>query len=220
MSSRGKGLAVKLRGEKTRWWWVRHAPVPVVGKIVYGRHDVECDCSNTPVFAAQAQHLPEGAVVLTSGLSRTRLTLEALGQCGYRYDTATVITEPAFEERFFGDWEGLTWDEIEAGDPGAPERFWQDPYGFRPPGGGENAFDHAARMHDAVERISADHPERDVVAVAHAGSIRAQLANVLKLPHIDAAVLDIDFVSITRIDHYHGELQGIARIGAVNVLHV
>lgn len=216
----GRGLAVKLNGVKTRWWWVRHAPVPVAGKIVYGRHDVACDCSDETVFAAQASRLPEGAVVLTSGLSRARLTLAALAAQGFAFDPGAVLTEPAFEERYFGNWEGLTWDEIEAAEPGAPQAFWNDPYAYRPTGGGENTFDHAARVGAAVARISARFPGRDVVAVAHAGSIRAQLANVLNLPHADAQRLDIDFVSITRIDHYLDDLEGIARVGAVNVLHV
>ncbi len=210
---------MKLNGVKTRWWWVRHAPVPVAGRIVYGRHDVACDCSNAAVFAAQACRLPENAVVLTSGLSRARLTLEALGAGGYRYDAAAVLTEPAFEERYFGDWEGLTWDEIEAAEPGAPQAFWDDPYNYRPAGGGENAFDHAIRVAEAVARISEAYRGRDIVAVAHAGSIRAQLTNVLNLPHQDAQRLDIDFVSITRIDHYHDDLEGIARVGAVNLLN-
>lgn len=216
----GRGLAVKLNGVKTRWWWVRHAPVPVAGKIVYGRHDVACDCSDAEVFAAQARHLPEGAVVLTSGLSRARLTLAALAEQGFAFDTAAVLTEPAFEERYFGDWEGLTWDEIEAAEPGAPQAFFDDPYAYRPAGGGENTFDHAARVGAAVARISRAFPGRDIVAVAHAGSIRAQIANVLQLPHAAAQRLDIDFVSITRIDHYLDDLEGIARVGAVNVLHV
>ena len=209
-----------LNGVKTRWWWVRHAPVPVAGKIVYGRTDVDCDISNAALFAAQAMRLPSNAVVLTSGLSRATRTLAALAAAGYACDPASALVEPAFEERFFGDWEGLSWDEIEARHPGAPGHFWGDPFGFRPPGGGENVFDHAARVTAAVERISARFPGRDVIAVAHAGSIRAQLGTVLKLPPIDASVIDIDFVSITRIDHYHGELEDIARIGTVNGIHV
>jgi len=211
---------VRLQGETTRWWWVRHAPVPVAGKVVYGRTDVDCDTSDTATFTAQAACLPEDAVLVTSGLSRAVRTLAALTAAGYACDPASAIVEPAFEERYFGDWEGLTWDEIDALDPGAPLRFWEDPYGFRPPGGGENAFDHAARVAAAAARLTARFPGRDVVCVAHAGSIRAQLATVLDLPHDRAAAFDIDFVSVTRIDHYHGDLEGIARIRAVNALHV
>jgi broad specificity phosphatase PhoE len=216
---RKRGPAVLLNGVKTRWWWVRHAPVPVVGKIVYGRTDVDCDTSNARLFAAQAARLPKNAVVLTSGLSRAVKTLRALAAAGYDCDPDAALTEPAFEERFFGDWEGLSWEEIAAREPGAPDRFWADPFGFRPPGGGENTFDHAERVKQAAARISARFPERDIVAVAHAGSIRAQIGTVLNLPPEHAAVIDIDFVSITRIDHYHGELEGIARIGAVNGIH-
>jgi len=211
---------VHLQGEKTCWWWVRHAPVPVAGKVVYGRADVACDTSDAATFAAQAARLPKGAVLVTSGLSRAVKTLAALADAGYACDPAAALTEPDFEERFFGDWEGLTWDEIDALDPGAPLRFWEDPYGFRPPGGGENAFDHAARVAAGVARLNARFPGREIVCVAHAGSIRAQIGTVLGLPHETGAAFDIDFVSISRIDHYHGELEGIARIRAVNGLYV
>ena len=27
----------------TRWWWVRHAPVPD-GGFIYGQRDLDCDC--------------------------------------------------------------------------------------------------------------------------------------------------------------------------------
>lgn len=211
---------MKLNGEVTRWWWVRHAPVPVAGKIVYGHAEVPCDTSDTAVFAAQAARLPQNAVVLTSGLARAVKTLKALGQAGYAFDPDAVIAEPGFAERYFGDWEGLSWAEIDALAPDNRQRFWDDPFGFRAPGGGENMFDLASRVAAAVERVNARFPGRDVVAVAHAGSIRAQIGTVLKLPPADASAIDIDFVSITRIDHYHGELEGIARIGAVNGLYV
>jgi alpha-ribazole phosphatase len=212
--------AVQLKGVKTRWWWVRHAPVPAAGKIVYGRTDVDCDTSDSALFAAQAARLPRDAVLVTSGLSRAVKTLAALATAGYPCDPAAAIAEPAFEERFFGDWEGHSWEQIAALDPAGPDRFWDDPFGFRPPGGGENVFDHMARVRAAVDRITARFPGRDVVAVAHAGSIRAQLCSVLSINPGDAAAIDVDFVSITRIDHFHGDLEGIARIGAVNGVYV
>ncbi|MBN2751228.1 MAG: histidine phosphatase family protein [Rhodospirillaceae bacterium] len=211
---------MRLNGEKTRWWWVRHALVPVAGKIVYGRTDVACDTSDTVLFAAQAARLPKDAILVTSGLSRAVKTLEALVAAGYPADPASALVEPAFEERFFGDWENLSWDEIDGRDPGAPLRFWENPFGFRPPGGGENTFDHGVRVAAAVEQLNALYPNRDIVAVAHAGTIRAQIGTVLSLSPVNAAVIDVDFVSISRIDHYHDELEGIARIGAVNAVYV
>ena len=57
----------------TRWWWVRHAPVPDDGRI-YGQSDLDCDCTDAGVFAALADELPRDAVWVTSQLKRTRQT--------------------------------------------------------------------------------------------------------------------------------------------------
>ncbi len=209
---------MKLQGDATRWWWVRHAPVPVAGKLVYGRTDVPCDVSNTALFAAQARKLPSDAVVITSGLGRAVKTLEALKTAGYSPQTESVLTEPAFEERYFGDWDGLSWDEIETMQAGNIDAFWNDPFEFRAPGGGENVFDQKERIADAVARINTDHFGKNIVVVAHAGTIRCQLANVLKLDANAMTCIDVDYISVTRLDHYHGELEGIVRVCTVNDL--
>src|SRR5262245_23420968 len=41
----------------TRWWWIRHAPVPDGGRI-YGQSDLPCDCSDSETFAALAAEVP------------------------------------------------------------------------------------------------------------------------------------------------------------------
>jgi broad specificity phosphatase PhoE len=61
----------------TRWWWVRHAPVPD-GGFIYGQRDLDCDCGDAEVFAILARELPPDAVWLTSNLVRTRQTAAAI----------------------------------------------------------------------------------------------------------------------------------------------
>jgi hypothetical protein len=36
----------KITGAVTRWWWVRHAPVPNPERRCYGQSDMDCDVSN------------------------------------------------------------------------------------------------------------------------------------------------------------------------------
>ena len=52
---------------QTRWWWIRHAPVPD-GGCIYGQRDLDCDCSDVEVFRAVARALPRDAVWFTSSL--------------------------------------------------------------------------------------------------------------------------------------------------------
>src|SRR5260221_9334288 len=88
---------------ETRWWWIRHAPVPDSVRI-YGQSDVDCDCSSQDVFAALANELPRDDVWLTSNLSRTRQTAAAiLSAMGHATEPAAI---PEFAQQDFGDWQG------------------------------------------------------------------------------------------------------------------
>ena len=61
----------------TRWWWIRHAPVPDGGRI-YGQSDLDCDCGDVEIFRMLARELPRDAVWVTSNLVRTRQTAAAI----------------------------------------------------------------------------------------------------------------------------------------------
>ena len=70
--------AEKVTGASTRWWWVRHAPVPNPEARCYGQSDKDCDVSNEALFKHQAALLPKGAVWYSSNLLRARKTAEHL----------------------------------------------------------------------------------------------------------------------------------------------
>ena len=67
---------------RTRWWWIRHAPVRVDEGRIYGQRDLPCDCSDVRVFSALAAPLPRKAVWITSHLTRTRQTAQAILAAG------------------------------------------------------------------------------------------------------------------------------------------
>src|SRR4051795_9521901 len=68
---------------RTRWWWIRHAPVRAHGGRIYGQADLACDCSDEALLQSVARVLPKGAVWVSSHLVRARHTAEALWRCGY-----------------------------------------------------------------------------------------------------------------------------------------
>jgi Histidine phosphatase superfamily (branch 1) len=68
---------------RTRWWWVRHAPVRVDEGRIYGQRDLPCDCSEAGVFASLAALLPRDAIWVTSHLSRTVQTAQAIQAAGH-----------------------------------------------------------------------------------------------------------------------------------------
>ena len=182
--------------QDVRWWWVRHAPVVDHGGKLYGQRDVPCDVSDTRAFESLARALPENAVWVTSQLSRARDTAAAIVAAG-RAAPAPIV-EHDFAEQSFGDWAGLSWDEIAARDPAVNKRFWADPVGLAPPGG-ESFAAVVARVAATVGRLSAAH-RGDIVAVAHGGSIRAAIALALSLDPARVMAVKVDNLSLTRLD--------------------
>ncbi len=94
----------------TRWWWVRHAPVVGVNGVIYGANDVDCDVSDKAQFKVLAEALPLGAVWVTSHLTRAIKTARALAEAGLDFPEPTI--EDDLGEQNFGDWQGLSWDQM------------------------------------------------------------------------------------------------------------
>ncbi|MBM3643211.1 MAG: histidine phosphatase family protein [Alphaproteobacteria bacterium] len=188
----------KVTGAITRWWWVRHAPVPNPERRCYGQSDKDCDVSDEALFRHQASLLPRGAVWVSSHLLRARKTAEHLGRAGA--DMAPLAIEPAFAEQHFGDWQGLTYAEI-ADHHGDNHLFWLNPPEQRPPGG-ESFVDLKNRAVAAIDRLNAQHRGRDIVVAAHGGTIRAAMAHAFSLPAEAAVRFEVENVSITLIEHF------------------
>lgn len=192
----------------TRWWLIRHAPVPNPAGLIHGSGDPAADTSDWATASALSAILPDDAVWLTSPLRRTRQTARALRP------GVAPLTEPALAEQDFGDWEGRSHDAIAADDPDAAARFWQDPALNAPPGG-ESFATVMERVAEVLRQRTAAHNGRDLIAVIHGGSIRAALALALDLTPRSALRLRVDHWSLTRLDH-HGD--GAWSVGCVNRL--
>ena len=174
----------------TRWWWVRHAPTHA--RAAVGRTDAPADLSDGAALARLAAALPFAPVV-SSDLSRARATADRLTGARPRLPDA-----PALRELDFGDWEGLSFDAARARDPAAYAAFWADPGPARAPGG-EGFDDLRARVAGFVAAVNAAPPGPDLIAVAHAGTIRAALALGLGLSARQALGFVIDPLSVTRL---------------------
>jgi alpha-ribazole phosphatase len=201
----------------TRWWWVRHAPVPGAEGRINGRLDVDCDPSDAAAARALAALLPGDAVVIVSPLVRTRQTLAAISAAGSVRPEPLV--EPDFVEQSFGAWEGLGWAQMQARDPGAYTWFWSDPT-RNPPPGGESFAAQIERTAAAIERLSARYAGSDIVCVSHGGTIRAACAHALGLTPEIAMAIVVDNFSVTRLDCLDAGLLrgagGVWRVHCVN----
>lgn len=101
-----------------------------------------------------------------SPLERARQTME-LARVAMGLPPRPYRLDARLMELTFGDWEGLTWDEVEARDPAGLRARAADKWRFTPPEGESYAT--------LVERVRPWLDERDgeVLVVAHGGVARA-----------------------------------------------
>ena len=197
----------------TRWWWVRHAPVRSDGGNIYGQTDIACDCGDLEVFEAVAKILPRNAVWVASNLKRTHQTAEAIWAAGFPQAGRHAAMRPPSPNSISGNWQGMNRAAFIASRPAGSHWFADI---NEPAPGGESFMDLYNRTRGAIERINAEQAGRDVIAVAHGGTIKAAVGLALGgLPEKGLA-FDIDNCSVTRLDHFATGGQSIWRLPMVN----
>ena len=200
---------------RTRWWWIRHAPVVVDEGRIYGQTDVPCDCSDARVFSGLAALLPRKAIWITSHLARTQQTAQAIWAAG-NFETAPEFQQDKdLAEQNLGDWQGLDRREFLMNRHQEPDSFWYASAEERAPNG-ESFVDLLTRVRAAIARVTKAHQGSDIVATAHGGTIRAALAIALGLPPRGGFAFMIDNCSVTRLDHYQGKQSSGWRVKMVN----
>jgi alpha-ribazole phosphatase len=205
-----------VQAVQTRWWWIRHAPVPDGGRI-YGQRDLDCDCTDAEIFATLARELPGDAVWVTSNLARTRQTAAAiLAAANGRHGAIEPLAIPDLAEQHLGEWQGMERKPFYAQRKVGTHTLWFGPADERPPGG-ESFVDLYDRVRPVIERLTVEHRGRDIVAVTHGGTIKVALAVALGLDPQAALSFLVENCSITKLDYLHPEgAPGLWRVAAVN----
>jgi broad specificity phosphatase PhoE len=198
----------------TRWWWVRHAPVREDGGCIYGQKDLGCDTSDRVVFEAVGKILPRDAVWFASNLKRTHQTADAIWAAGFPKPSAMPHV-PALAEQHLGEWQGLNRVAFLASRPIEVGSYWFAPIDDPAPGG-ESFMDLYNRVRGAIERISAEHAGKDIIAVAHGGTIKAAVGLALGDQPEKGLAFTIDNCSVTRLDHLASAGHSGWRIPMVN----
>jgi alpha-ribazole phosphatase len=212
MSNEDK-MSVAQRGVVvTRWWWVRHAPVREDNGCIYGQKDLGCDTSDRVVFEAVAKVLPREAIWVASTLKRTHQTAAAIWSAGFP-KPAVMPHEADFAEQHLGDYQGMNRAAFLARKPVGSTWFWEID---KPAPGGESFMDLYNRVRGAIERITAAHAGRDVIAVAHGGTIKAAIGLALGDQPAKGLIFDVYNCSVTRLDHHVGAGYGGWRLPMVN----
>jgi 2,3-bisphosphoglycerate-dependent phosphoglycerate mutase len=105
--------------------------------------------------------------VYSSDLRRAMQTAEAIAEA----TAAPLHSRPALREAAFGEWEGLTRDELEATGEKGWAAFKADPIVFRPPGG-EAIAEMIERVWADFDEIARGHVTGNIVVVTSGGPIK------------------------------------------------
>ncbi|QDW39357.1 histidine phosphatase family protein [Bradyrhizobium sp. KBS0727] len=198
MSNTDKSVAAPKSGVvTTRWWWVRHAPVREDNGCIYGQKDLGCDTSDRVVFDAVGKILPRNAVWYASTLKRTHQTADAIWAAGFPKPSEMPQVKD-FAEQHLGEWQGMNRAAFLASRPAGSH--WFAAIDEAAPGG-ESFMDLYNRTCGAIDRINAEQAGRDVIVVAHGGTIKAAVGLALGGQPEKGLVFDIDNCSVTRLDH-------------------
>ena len=205
MSNPGKAVT-------TRWWWVRHAPVREDNGCIYGQKDLGCDTSDRVVFTAVGKILPRDAVWYASHLKRTHQTADAIWAAGFPRP-ATMQQEAALAEQHLGEWQGMNRAAFLASLPAGSHWFADID---EPAPGGESFMDLYNRVRGSIDRITIEQAGKDVIAVAHGGTIKAAVGLALGGQPDKGLAFDIDNCSVTRLDHVAADGRNVWRLPMVN----
>ena len=175
---------------------IRHAPA-LHGGALAGRRDVGADLGNGAALAALRTRLGAAERVISSPAQRCVQTTAAL------FPDISFAQDPRLWEQDFGAWEGVPFDALP--DLGPLSRT--ELAAHRPPGG-ESFADLCARVWPALQEIAAG---GDAVIIAHAGVIRAGLAQaVATLPA--GMAFEIAPLSVTELRLIAGHGWSIAHV--------
>jgi broad specificity phosphatase PhoE len=164
-------------------------------RLVLCRHAPAADAAAAGVLADTLRELPVAAVY-SSPLDRARATAD---QIAGTHQLTPIIVD-GLREIDFGEVEGLGFDDLP---PDLQRGLLEEPARVRFPGG-ETYGDLQERVVSALSGVVARHEGETVVAVSHAGAIRAALAAWLLMPDEAAFRLDQRNAAVNVIEWHDG----------------
>jgi 2,3-bisphosphoglycerate-dependent phosphoglycerate mutase len=196
---------VAVRHGETDW----NAQTRIQGQIDIGLNAVGRD---------QAQRLGRALAdarfdaVYASDLRRAADTARAVAERA----GLPLRTEVSLRERAFGDFEGLTWAEVEQRHPEASRRWRERDASFGPPGGETLALFYE-RAVGALAAIAARHRGQHIAIVTHGGVLDALYRAATRIALDAPRTWQLGNASINRV--LHGN-EGFTMVGWNDHLHL
>ena len=185
------------------YWLVRHAPInafdeygmPTTNRFI-GQLDIACDLFDEKKLKWLIAKLPADASLLTSHLLRAKQTTDRLIDAGLKISERHE--DSAFAEQNFGDWQGMDYDSHYQ----HHRDYWHDVINNIPPNG-ENFKQVCQRVnHTMMLHFSKTNGHQHIIIIAHAGSIRAAIADCQQQTPATSLQYNIAPLSLTHLHFY------------------
>ncbi len=187
-----------------RWFLVRH------GETAWNDEGRAQGQSDTPLnHKGRAQAALTGArlepldfeAAYSSDLQRVAHTAEVI----INGTDLPLIKMKSLREKAFGEWEGMTFKEVEEHHPSMFRRLFDEDVEFAPPGG-ESDRQLYARMKSAAVELLQTHSdsEGNVLVVGHGGSLRGLIVSLMDMPPEYMWRLRLSNCSITVVNTFDG----------------
>ena len=179
----------------TRLFLIRHAEVAEPYHRVFGgRIDMDLSAEGERQASALGRYLASRLfdAVYASPMKRVQQTLARWDRV--RSCPDTVVN--GFREVDFGDWTGLSWDQVQEKFQTGAHR-WLDELdrGLIP--GAESAAGFRERVATPLQEVLKKHTGQQVVVACHGGVIRMMLSILLDIPLPKMARFEFDYASVT-----------------------
>ena len=168
----------------TTFLLVRHAAHDLLGKVVAGRAPgVSLNAQGRMQAAQLVARLSARDIDAIYSSPRERAQETAAPLAARR--GLPVHIDEAFDEIDFGDWTGLTFEQLRG--QGEQWRMWVEQKSIACPPGGEPFAQVRRRAMAGMERLAQRHPDGVVLLVSHGDVVKAVLATYLgvSLDHLE-----------------------------------
>jgi ribonuclease H / adenosylcobalamin/alpha-ribazole phosphatase len=174
-----------------------------------GLSDEPLSADGTRQVNAAAHRLASGAridAIVSSPLPRAAATAEIVAD----ELALTAAPDDDLRETNFGEWEGLTFTEIQNRWPEEVVAWQHDPQ--QAPPGGESFADTACRVNRACERILREHPGQTVLVVSHITPIKIMLCRALGAPLLAVYRFYLGSACINEIQWHGNQFAAVRKV--------
>ena len=133
--------------------------------------------------------------VYCSSLGRAKKTAEIIAK---PFGLEPIVAD-GLMERSFGEWEGMSFDEVNEKWPEAFKAWADDPLKFSPVGG-ESTLETRERAVPAFNKIVDGHKDEAIAVISHGGVTRVILCEMLGIPLENIFRIEQDFGAMNVIE--------------------